>query len=159
MPIAWTLYVVNLWAWHYPVFYEAALRIPWIHDLEHILFFLTALVFWWPVIQPVSRPAPMQYGVRILYLFLAAAQDALLAGLIALSSKLPYPHYETALRLWDLTAREDQIGGGMVMFAVGSTTYAVAILVLVNGLLGQGSRKRSPERALGDRTEKVEGRI
>jgi putative membrane protein len=159
MPVAWSLYVVNLWAWHYPPLYEAALRDPWIHDLEHILFFLTALVFWWPVIRPVSRPAPIQDGLRIVYLFLAATQDAVLSGLIALSSKILYPHYETALRLWELTAREDQVGGGIVMFAVGSLTYLVAILVLVNGLLSEGGRKRSTKRSLGDSAEKVKGRI
>ncbi|HZA54495.1 MAG TPA: cytochrome c oxidase assembly protein [Candidatus Udaeobacter sp.] len=156
MPVAWGLYVVNLWAWHYPAFYDAALRVRWIHDLEHVLFFLTALVFWWPVIQPVSWPVPIQYGIRILYLFLAATQDTLLSGLIALSREVLYPHYETALRLWDLTPREDQIGGGIVMFAVGSTTYALAILFLVNGLLGEGRRKRSTKRALGHGAEKVE---
>ena len=159
MPVAWSLYVINLWAWHHPVLYQAALQNPWIHDLEHILFFLTALVFWWPVIRPVSRPAPIQDGVRIFYLFLAATQDALLSGLIALSSKILYPHYETALRLWDLTPREDQIGGGIVMFAVGSMTYLVAILVLVNALLSEGRRTRSTKRALGDGAEKVEGRV
>jgi putative membrane protein len=136
MPVAWSLYVINLWAWHYPALYDAALRVPWIHDLEHVLFFLTALVFWWPVIQPQSRPAPIQHGLRILY-----------------------PHYQTALRLWDLTPREDQIGGGIVMFAVGSTTYAVAILILVNALLGEGRRKQSTKRTLSDGAEKVEGRI
>lgn len=159
MPVAWILYVANLWGWHHPVLYQAALRDPWIHDIEHVLFFLTALVFWWPVIHPVSRPAPIQDSVRILYLFLAATQDALLSGLIALSSSILYPQYETDLRLWDLTAREDQIGGGIVMFAVGSTTYLAAILFLVNSLLSEGRRKRSPKRALGNRTEKVEGRI
>jgi putative membrane protein len=140
MPVAWTLYVANLWGWHHPVLYEAALRHPWIHNIEHILFFLTALVFWWPVIHPASRPAPIQDGVRILYLFLAATQDALLSGLIALSSNILYPHYETDLQLWGLTPREDQIGGGIVMFAVGSTTYLVAILFLVNSLLSEGRR-------------------
>ncbi|MBI4527751.1 MAG: cytochrome c oxidase assembly protein [Deltaproteobacteria bacterium] len=159
MPIAWSLYVVNLWAWHYPAFYEAALRNEWIHDVEHILFFLTALFFWWPVIRPVSRPAPIQDGVRILYLFLAATQDALLSGLIALSTSILYPHYETALRLWDLTPREDQIGGGIVMFAVGSTTYLIAILFLVNALLGEGRRKRSIKRAQTQGAENVEGRV
>jgi cytochrome c oxidase assembly factor CtaG len=132
---------------------------PWIHDVEHILFFLTALVFWWPVIQPASRPVPIQYAVRILYLFFAATQDAALSGLIALSGRILYPHYETALRLWDLTPREDQTGGGIVMFAVGSTTYLVAILFLVNALLDEGRRKKSAKRALGDGAEKVEGRI
>jgi putative membrane protein len=159
MPVAWSLYVANLWAWHHPVLYEAALRNPWIHDLEHLLFFLTALVFWWPIIRPVTRPAPIQDGVRILYLFLAAAQDALLSGLIALSSTILYPHYEAVSRLWDLTPREDQIGGGIVMFAVGSTTYLVAILFLVNALLGEGRRKRSAKGALRHRAEKVEGRV
>jgi putative membrane protein len=157
MPVAWCVYVVNLWAWHHPVLYEAALRDQWIHDIEHILFFFTALVFWWPVIRPVSRPAPIQDGIRIFYLFLAATQDAVLSGLIALSRKVLYPHYEMALRLWGLTPLEDQIGGGIVMFAVGSTTYLVAILLLVNTLLGEG--RRSTKRTSGYGAEKVEGRI
>lgn len=159
MPVAWSLYVINLWAWHYPAFYDAALRVPWIHDLEHVLFFLTSLVFWWPVIQPASRLTPIQHGLRILYLFFAATQDTILAGLIALSREVLYPHYQTALRLWNLTPQEDQIGGGIVMFAVGSTTYAIAILILVNALLGEGRRKRSTKRTLSDGAEKIEGRI
>jgi putative membrane protein len=159
MPVAWCLYVVNLWAWHHPVLYQAALQDPWIHDTEHILFFLTALVFWWPIIRPASRPAPIQDGLRILYIFLAATQDAVLSGLIALSSKILYPHYETATRLWDLTPREDQIGGGIVMFGVGSTTYLVAVLVLVNALLGGGSRTKSMKRTSAEGAENVEGRI
>ena len=159
MPLAWSLYVINLWAWHFPALYDAALRVPWIHDLEHLLFFLTALVFWWPVIQPASRPAPIQHGLRILYLFFAATQDTILAGLIALSREVLYPHYQTALRLWDLTPQEDQIGGGIVMFAVGSTTYAIAILILINALLSEGRRKRSTKRTLSDGAKKVEGRI
>jgi putative membrane protein len=159
MPVAWSIYVVNLWVWHYPPFYEAALRDPWIHDLEHILFFLTALVFWWPVIRPVSRPAAIQGAVRIFYLFLAATQDAVLAGLIALSSKILYPHYETTLRLWELTPRQDQIGGGLVMFGVGSLTYLIAILALVNALLGVAKGERSTKRASSDGAEKVKGRV
>jgi Cytochrome c oxidase caa3 assembly factor (Caa3_CtaG) len=145
--------------WHYPTIYDAALRVPWLHDIEHILFFLSALVFWWPVIRPVSRPAPVQDAIRIFYLFLAATQDALLSGMIALSGEILYPHYETALRLWDLTPQEDQIGGGIVMFGVSSMTYLVAILVLVNALLGEGRHQRSTKRALGDGAEKIEGRI
>jgi len=159
MPVAWSLYVVNLWAWHYPVFYEAALREEWIHDIEHILFFLTALVFWWPVIRPASRPAPVEDGRRILYLFLAATQDTVLSGLIGLSSKILYPHYETARRLWELTPPEDQIGGGLVMWAVGGVTYLVAILILVDALLSEGRRKSSINRALAQGIENVEGRV
>ncbi|HXV79406.1 MAG TPA: cytochrome c oxidase assembly protein [Candidatus Binatia bacterium] len=159
MPVAWSLYVINLWAWHHPVLYEAALRNEWIHDLEHILFFLTALVFWWPVIRPVSRPALTEDAKRIIYLFLAAAQDTVLAGLIGLSNKVLYPHYETALRLWGISPQQDQIGGGLVMWVVGSLTYLTAILLLVNAMLGEGGRKRSIKRALAQGAENVEGRV
>jgi putative membrane protein len=159
MPVAWALYVINLWAWHYPLFYDAALRVTWIHDIEHILFFLTALVFWWPIIHPASRPAPVQYGMKILYLFLAGTQDAILSGLIALSKDVLYPHYETAVRLWGVTAQEDQMGGGIVMFAAGSVAYAVAILILVNALLGEGRRSKSTKGTLSHGAEKIEGRI
>ncbi|HEX2228615.1 MAG TPA: cytochrome c oxidase assembly protein, partial [Candidatus Binatia bacterium] len=159
IPVAWGLYVINLWAWHYPRLYEAALRDPWIHDLEHILFFLTALVFWWPVFHRVSRSAVIQDAVRIFYLFLAATQDAVLSGLIGLSNNILYPHYETTLRLWGLTPLEDQIGGGLVMFGVGSLTYLIAILVLVNLLLREEKFERLTKRAAGNRTEKVESRV
>jgi cytochrome c oxidase assembly factor CtaG len=159
MPVAWSLYVGNLWAWHYPGLYEAALRRPAIHDLEHILFFLTALVFWWPVIRPTSRPAAIEDGKRIFYLVLAATQDTVLAGLIGLSSKILYPHYEQALRIWALTPQEDQIGGGLVMWAVGSTTYLVAVLFLINRLLSEGKRHRSVKHRLQQRAENIEGRV
>ena len=159
MPVAWSLYVVNLWAWHHPILYQAALREAWIHDIEHILFFLTGLVFWWPIIRLSSRSTPTEDARRILYLFLAATQDTVLSGLIGLSSKILYPHYETALRLWDLTPRQDQIGGGLVMFAVGSVTYLIAILVLVNALLSEGRRGKSTKRTLSHSAEKVEGRV
>ena len=66
----------------------------------------------------------------------------MLSGLIGLWDGILYPHYETALRLWNLTPREVQIGGGLVRWAVGSVTYLVAILVLVNALLGEGRRER-----------------
>jgi cytochrome c oxidase assembly factor CtaG len=159
MPIAWSVYVANLWAWHYPPLYEAALRDPWIHDLEHILFFLTALVFWWPVIRAASHPTAIQHGARIFYLFLAGTQDAVLSGLIGLSNKILYPHYETTWRLWEMTPQQDQIGGGLVMFGAGSLTYLIAILVLVNALLNEGKGERSTKRAPGHGADKVKGRV
>jgi cytochrome c oxidase assembly factor CtaG len=159
MPVAWCVYVSNLWVWHYPPFYEAALRNSWVHDLEHLLFFVTALVFWWPVIRPLSRPGPVQHGKKILYLFLAATQDTLLAGWIALSTGILYPHYEAASRVWSLTPREDQVGGGIVMFTVGSAVYGAAILLVVNALLGAAKRGRSAEGALGHGAEKIVRRI
>jgi cytochrome c oxidase assembly factor CtaG len=149
MPVAWCVYVVNLWAWHHPVLYEAALKTEWIHDLEHIMFFLAGLIFWWPVLRPASRPAPIEDGRRILYLFLAATQDTALAGLIGLWPVILYPHYEASIRIWGLTPLQDQVGGGLVMFAAGNLTYLVAILCVINALLSERTKDRPARRVLG----------
>jgi len=51
MPVTWSLYVINFWAWHHPALYQAALNNEWIHDLQHLLFFFTAVLFWWPIVN------------------------------------------------------------------------------------------------------------
>ena len=79
MPVTWSIYVVNLWAWHHPVLYQMALRNEWIHDLQHLLFFSTALLFWWPIVNPAPRlHGSISYGYRIIYLVGATLQNTLL---------------------------------------------------------------------------------
>jgi cytochrome c oxidase assembly factor CtaG len=132
MPVAWLVFVVNLWAWHHPAAYQAALRSDLIHDLEHLAFFGTALLFWWPVINPAPRVrGHIHYGLRILYVFLAAGQDTLLAGLIGLADRVLYPYYTAAPRLWGLSPLDDQAWGGAIMWVTGSTIYTTAVLLLV----------------------------
>ena len=43
---AWVLFNANLVLWHVPALYDATLRSAAVHDLEHALFFFTALLFW-----------------------------------------------------------------------------------------------------------------
>lgn len=132
MPVAWIVFVVNLWAWHHPAAYQVALRNALIHDLEHLAFFGTALLFWWPVINPAPRVrGHVHYGLRILYVLLAAGQDTLLAGLIGLADRVLYPYYTAVPRLWGLSPLDDQAWGGAIMWVTGSAIYTTAILLLV----------------------------
>ncbi len=132
MPVAWFVFVGNLWAWHHPAAYQAALRSDPIHDIEHLAFFGTALLFWWPVINPAPRVrGHIHYGLRILYVFLAAGQDTLLAGLIGLADRVLYPYYTAAPGLGGLSPLDDQAWGGVIMWVTGSTIYTTAILLLV----------------------------
>src|SRR5262249_18919435 len=52
MPVAGALYMLVLFTWHHPAFYQAALEHRGLHDLEHLSFFATAVLFWWPVVNP-----------------------------------------------------------------------------------------------------------
>ena len=131
MPVAWAVYVVNLWAWHHPSLYQAALRYWWIHDLEHWLFFATAVLFWWPIVNaaPLFRPA-RPLGSRIVYLLAATLQNTLLGMAISLPERILYPFYGALPGLEGLSPIQDQALGGGIMWVSGQM-YVIPILVLV----------------------------
>lgn len=144
MPVAGGLYTANLWAWHHPVAYEAALRWHPVHDLEHLLFFGTAVLFWWPVVNPAPRLRPLgtglQYGFRIGYLILATAQNTLLGAVLGLAERVIYPTYAAAPRVFDgWSAVDDQAFGGGVMWS-GSHMFLIGVLVLLGRALDTEER-------------------
>lgn len=131
MPVAWTLYVANLWAWHHPVLYQAALRHWWLHDLEHGLFFAAAALFWWPIANaaPLFRPG-RPLGARVVYLLAATLQNTLLGMAIALPERILYPFYGALPVLEALTPIQDQALGGGIMWVSGHM-YLLPLLALV----------------------------
>jgi putative membrane protein len=151
--VAGLLYAVTLWGWHWPPAWEAALRSWWIHDLEHLTFFATAALFWWPIINPAPRArgrrGGLYYGVRIAYLVVATAQNTLLGAVLSLTERVLYPSYALGAERFGLSPLEDQALGGGIMWS-GGHMYLVAILVLVwQALDSEGSRpvaRRTPGR-------------
>jgi len=103
LPVSWALYVLNLWAWHSPALYQMGLREPMIHDAEHLLFFLTALLFWWPIVNPTPRlHGQISYGYRIIYLVAATLQNTLLGFWISRFRSVSSIHFTrpSTIRLW-----------------------------------------------------------
>ena len=145
MPVAGALYTITLFGWHYPPAYEGALRQPLLHDLEHLSFFGTAVLFWWPVVNPAPRlrrlTSGVMYGARIGYLILATAQNTLLGGVLGLAERVFYPSYAAAPRLLlDWSAVDDQALGGGVMWS-GSHMFLIAVLVLLHRAMDAEGRK------------------
>lgn len=141
MPGTWVLYVVNFWAWHHPAAYGVALRNAWVHDAEHLAFFLTAILFWWPVINPSPHPRGfIPYGFRIVYVLGAALQNTLLSALITLTDRVIYSHYASVPRVWGLTVSEDQMLAGLIMWLPGGMMYMATILILVARMLSREER-------------------
>ena len=145
MPVAGALYAVTFWAWHHPTTYEAALRHPALHDLEHLLFFGTAVLFWWPIVNPAPRfrrlTSGAMYGARIGYLILATAQNTLLGAVLGLAERVFYPSYAAAPRLLaEWSAVDDQAFGGGVMWS-GSHMFLIAVLILLHRAMDAEGRK------------------
>jgi putative membrane protein len=126
MPVAWTAYALALWLWHVPAAYSAALADARVHDLEHLTFFASAVLFWWPVLGRGRWAAPGGSGARIVYVVLGAFQGAAL-GVVLLVSRAPlYPY-----------TLDDQARGAVVMLAAGGAIDMAAVLFLVYRFLAR----------------------
>jgi putative membrane protein len=132
------LSVALLWAWHDPDAYNAALRIGWVHDLQHLTFFLPAMLFWWKV----TGAAPHLHGRlapqgRIALLIGMAIANAIPGAIIALSPAVIYDYYLAVPRLWGVSAHQDQMIGGILMWIPGTMMYLLAALIILGRLLGK----------------------
>jgi len=136
MPVAWLVHVLVIWLWHLPVAYDAAVADRLLHDLEHLAFFGSALLFWWPIVQPAPRVrARPLYGLRVVYLVLAAVQTGLLGLLLTLSPETWYRSYAST---------EDQSLGGVVMWGAGGALDMLAVLILMFRYLASQDQTATP---------------
>jgi cytochrome c oxidase assembly factor CtaG len=118
---AYALYNINLLVWHIPALYQAALRNSLIHDLEHALFFYTALFFWWRVIDPSHGWFPLWNWppAKWFYLIVAAPPSYVLGSILWMYNDVLYPYYALVPRLWGLSALDDQHYAGLLMWVHG----------------------------------------
>lgn len=142
---AWALHAAALWIWHAPAAFEAALTHRWIHDLQHVSFVLTALLFWFALLRAHPRQS---HGAGALYLFTTMVHTTVLGALITFAASPWYPTYLHSAPEWGLTALEDQQLGGLIMWVPGSLVYLLAALALLARWIGASerpARSRAPE--------------
>jgi len=142
--VAGAVYVVGLYAWHVPAFYDAALDDPLVHVVEHLWFLATALLFWSVVIDPVPFRGTLPYSARIFFLLLAGAgQNTILGGLLSFSTRLLYRSYEHGQpERYGLDAITDQRIGGAVMWVPGDFIFLGAASVAFFMWLAQEEREQ-----------------
>jgi putative membrane protein len=135
--VAWLLHVTTLWVWHLPTLYERALRDEWVHVLEHVSFFLTALLFWWLLVRRHGRR--MRMGGAVAYLFGAALQGTILGAVITMSRHPWYPSHFGTTQPWGLTPLEDQQLAGLLMWIPAGLVYLIPLVPLVTRTLGNAT--------------------
>jgi len=129
--VAWMVSAGVLWAWHIPSVYNAVETNGVLHDAQHIAFFLSGLVFWWPVIQAPPFAPPMTIPVCVGYLVAGMTQRAVLGGIITLSPSVLYSHYTLVPRLNALSPLDDQhLAGGIMWFASGLVLLVATLIVI-----------------------------
>ena len=125
--VAAALYVGGLYVWHVPGLYDAAVEHPALHLAEHLWYLGAALLFWSVVIDPVPFRASLPYAARIPFLLLVgAAQNTILGGLLAFSTRLFYPHYAGSAAAYGFDPVTDQRLGGAIMWVPGDLIFLAA---------------------------------
>jgi cytochrome c oxidase assembly factor CtaG len=127
--VAWTVHVATLWIWHLPTLYGAALRDERIHVAEHAAFLLTALVFWYPILE--RGRSRLRLGVVVLYLFAAGLQCTVLGAAITFARHPWYIGHYATTAAWGLTPLQDQQLAGLIMWIPASLAYLIALVPVV----------------------------
>ena len=140
--VTWMFFVACLWGWHDPGAYDAAIKSDLVHDIEHLSFYLSALLFWWHVVQsgPVIHERP-SLGARTAYTLSAVPINMVAGVAIAFASEPIYRHYTTVPRAWGLTVLQDQMLGGVIMWIPGSMMYIIAGIILISRMVGGGQNE------------------
>ncbi len=125
---AWLISAIALWAWHAPSLFTRAIENDSIHAAQHASFLLTALLFWWPLVNGVPR---MGYGGALVYVFTTAMHTSVLGALLTFARTSWYSPYATTAPLWNLTPLEDQQLGGLIMWIPAGTVLLAAFLILL----------------------------
>jgi putative copper resistance protein D len=137
--VAWIVFAGVMWVSHFSPLFDAALEDPLIHDAEHVLFLVAALLFWWPAIGLDPTPWRLSHPVRALFIVLQMTQNTLLSVVILNAQVVLYPHYATVQRSWGPSPLEDQQIAAALMWVAGDLLFlAAAFLQLVGWSRAEG---------------------
>jgi putative membrane protein len=114
--VAFPLWAVDLYAWHSPFLYQAALRHDAVHALEHACFFFFGLNMWLPLFGPLPKPAWFGNLGRLAYIIAVRLTGAVLANIFIWSGTVFYSFYRAGEASHGVSALHDQsIAGALMM--------------------------------------------
>jgi cytochrome c oxidase assembly factor CtaG len=132
MVAAFALNSAALVLWHVPALYDAAVRQPAVHALEHVSFLATATLFWWMALGATRRS---RRGLGVLAVF-AATLPATALGILMTMSRTPW--YASYAR--GAGALRDQQVAGALMWGFGGAALVVGAAALFASWLASMDR-------------------
>jgi len=100
---------------HVPAVVELMITNTLFHFFAHAFLFVTAIIMWWPVMDPIPDTQRLTPFGKMGYLFLQSLVPTIPASFMTLGSTPLYAIYETFPRLWGIEVMTDQIVAGLIM--------------------------------------------
>lgn len=147
-PVGLALYVASPFALYFTGWYEATLRNPLLHELQHLLFLALGVAFLWPLLGLDPVPGRVAYPLRLLLVFVSMPFHAFLGiAIMGADSVIAGDYYAALGRTWGASPLSDQSTGGAIMWASGD----FVALLLIGALAVQWMRADEREAAREDR--------
>lgn len=118
--VALVFWIFNLYLWHLPVLFGAALDNDWVHVIQHMLFFAVSFNMWMALFGPLPQPAWFGNVAKLFYIVGVRAAGVLLGNVFVFSGTTFYEQYERAENPWGLSPLADQSTAGAVMMIEGT---------------------------------------
>ena len=113
--IAFPLWAIDIYVWHLPVLYQAALRHPFVHATQHAMFLALGINMWMCLFGPL--PMPQWFGNlgKLIYIIAVRLTGTVLGNLFLWSGTVFYPYYLHGDSVYNISPLADQNVAGAIM--------------------------------------------
>jgi putative membrane protein len=113
--VALPLWLADLYLWHVPVLYQAALSSELVHALEHACFVGFGIAMWMALLGALPKPAWFGNAARLVYIVVVRFGGAVLANVLVWSGSALYPDYAAGEAEHGISPLADQGAAGIIM--------------------------------------------
>jgi cytochrome c oxidase assembly factor CtaG len=113
--IAFPLWAIDLYGWHAPVLYQAALRHSSVHALEHMMFLGFGVNMWLCLFGPLPTPSWFGNLGRLIYIVAVRLAGTVLGNIFLWSGTVFYPYYIHGDATFHISPIADQNIAGAIM--------------------------------------------
>ena len=113
--VAFPLWALDLYVWHAPALYQAALHHPVVHALEHVMFIGFGICMWMPLFGPLPTPAWFGNLAKLGYIVAVRLTGTVLGNIFLWSGTVFYPFYLHGDAINRLSPLADQNIAGAIM--------------------------------------------
>ena len=113
--VAFPLWAIDLYVWHLPVLYQAALRHAGVHALEHAMFLGFGINMWMCLFGPLPMPSWFGNLGKLVYIVAVRLAGTVLGNIFLWSGTVFYPFYLHGERRHHISPLADQNIAGAIM--------------------------------------------
>lgn len=115
--VVFILHGAVIWIWHAPLPFELALRIEWVHTLEHLCFLIAGYWYWAILIRHVENEG---YAAASLSILSTLMHTGLLGALITFAPRPLYATYVTTQGSVEAALQDQQLAGLLMWIPMGA---------------------------------------